>query len=153
HRLGGPPSADRRAGGRLGDGPGVRGGVPLDDHSAQGGPGALLLHAPQVREHPLQDHGVRRPGHPDHLLRDALLGHLLQVSAAMFGTQASTIAETVDYVFLIILILCVAFLVFLTGLMIYFTVRYRRSRSPNPQDIAHNFFLEATWTGLPLIIF
>ena len=36
--------------------------------------------------------------------------------------------------------------------MIYFVVRYRRSRNPNPAQIEGNVTLEALWTILPTVL-
>jgi cytochrome c oxidase subunit 2 len=70
----------------------------------------------------------------------------------MFG-GASTVSEKVDAVFLYISALTIAFLVFITALMIYFVVRYRRTRNAQGVDIHNNHLLEALWTGIPLVLF
>jgi cytochrome c oxidase subunit 2 len=70
----------------------------------------------------------------------------------MFG-GASTVSGKVDAVFLYITALTVAFLVFITFLMIYFVVRYRRSRQKPAKDIHGNTVLELLWTGIPLVLF
>jgi cytochrome c oxidase subunit II len=70
----------------------------------------------------------------------------------MFG-GASSVSEKVDAVFLYISALTIAFLVFITALMIYFVVRYRRTRNAQGVDIHNNHLLEALWTGIPLVLF
>jgi len=70
-----------------------------------------------------------------------------------FLSQPLSIADRVDSVFLFIFVLCVAFLVFITTLMIYFVVRYSRHRNPTPVDIPGNTWLEITWTLIPLGLF
>ena len=70
-----------------------------------------------------------------------------------FLTPPLSIAERVDSVFLYMFVLSVAFLIFITALMIYFTVRYSRKRNPNPEDIEGNTPLEVTWTVVPLLLF
>jgi len=70
----------------------------------------------------------------------------------MFG-GASTVADKVDAVFLYISALTIAFLVFITFLMIYFVVRYRRSRGEKAHDIHDHMVLELLWTGIPLVLF
>jgi cytochrome c oxidase subunit 2 len=70
----------------------------------------------------------------------------------MFG-GASTVSGKVDAVFLYISALTIAFLVFITFLMIYFVVRYRRSRGEAAHDIHGHTFLEVLWTGIPLVLF
>ncbi len=67
--------------------------------------------------------------------------------------SASNVAGKVDEVFLYITALSVAFLVFITAVMIYFVVKYSRSRNPKAEDIEGHFWLEATWTGVPLVLF
>jgi len=70
-----------------------------------------------------------------------------------FLTRPLSIADRVDAVFLYIFVLSAAFLVFITVLMVYFTVRYSRKRNPTPVDIEGNLWLETTWTLVPLVLF
>lgn len=70
-----------------------------------------------------------------------------------FLTPPLSIADRVDSVFLYIFVLSVAFLVFITALMVYFTVKYSRKRNQTPVDIEGNAWLEATWTLTPLVLF
>jgi cytochrome c oxidase subunit 2 len=70
----------------------------------------------------------------------------------MFG-GASSASEKVDAVFLFISALTIGFLVFITAVMIYFVVRYRRSHNVRGEDIHDNPLLEALWTGIPLLLF
>ena len=70
----------------------------------------------------------------------------------MFG-GASSVSGKVDAVFLYISALTIAFLVFITAVMLYFVVRYRRSRGPQAKDIHGNTVLELLWTGIPLALF
>lgn len=65
---------------------------------------------------------------------------------------ASNIAERVDSVFLGILLICIVLLVLITFLMIFFVIKYRRSKNTNPQDIRGNILLEITWTVIPTIL-
>ncbi len=65
---------------------------------------------------------------------------------------ASTIAERVDSVFLGILWICIALLVMITFLMLFFVVKYRRKKNPTPRDIRGNITLEITWTVIPTIL-
>ena len=69
------------------------------------------------------------------------------------GQQASTAAAGVDAVFLFIVALCVAVLVFLTFLLVYFTIRYGRKRHPKGVDIEGNTTLEVVWTIIPTVLF
>ncbi len=67
--------------------------------------------------------------------------------------QASSAAGRVDSVFLFIFILSVAALVFITGAMIYFVVKYNKKRHPKGEDIEGSTWLETVWTVSPTIIF
>ena len=58
----------------------------------------------------------------------------------------------VDAVFLYILGISLILLVFVTVLMIYFAIRYRRSKNPEPSDIRGNWLLETAWTAIPTIL-
>jgi cytochrome c oxidase subunit II len=70
----------------------------------------------------------------------------------MFG-GASSASDKVDAVFLFITALTTAFLILITFLMVYFSVRYRRSRSGQAEDIHGHTLLEVLWTGIPLLLF
>ncbi|HMA91029.1 MAG TPA: cytochrome c oxidase subunit II [Polyangiaceae bacterium] len=67
--------------------------------------------------------------------------------------QASTFATRADQLFLMVFVLSTAFLVFITGLMIYFVVRYSRKRHPKAAQIHGHTGLEITWTLVPLGLF
>jgi cytochrome c oxidase subunit 2 len=60
--------------------------------------------------------------------------------------------EKIDFAFLFIIGVSFAILAFITFLMIYFLIRYRRSKNPEPAQIEGNTILEITWTVVPLII-
>jgi len=67
--------------------------------------------------------------------------------------EASTAAGRVDAVFLYIVALCVAFLVLITFLMVYFVVKYSRKRHPRGEDIEGHAWLEIVWTVIPTVLF
>ncbi len=67
--------------------------------------------------------------------------------------QASNVAGRVDGVFLFIFAFCALFLVFLTALLVYFSIKYRRKAHPRGKDIEGNTWLEVTWTVVPLFLF
>lgn len=58
----------------------------------------------------------------------------------------------VENVFLYIAAISVFLLVLITFLMIYFVIRYRRSRNPKPEDIQGSLWLEITWTVVPTLL-
>jgi cytochrome c oxidase subunit II len=58
----------------------------------------------------------------------------------------------VDALFLYILGISLFLLVLITALMIYFAIRYRRSRNPEPADIRGNWLLETVWTLIPTVL-
>jgi len=65
------------------------------------------------------------------------------------------IADTVrqvDAVFMYILGVSLFLLVLVTALMIYFAIRFRRSRNPEPSDIRGNWKLETAWTAIPTVL-
>ena len=61
-------------------------------------------------------------------------------------------AAGVDQAFWYILVVSAILLTGITLVMIYFVVRYRRSRNPHPADIRDNWKLELLWTVIPTII-
>ena len=67
--------------------------------------------------------------------------------------SASNLAGKVDEVFLYITALAVAFLVFITAVMIYFVIKYNRAKGPKAEDIEGHVWLELAWTGIPLVLF
>jgi cytochrome c oxidase subunit II len=58
----------------------------------------------------------------------------------------------VDTAFLYILGFSLVLLVGITITMLYFVIKYRRSRHPEPADIRGNWKLEAVWTAVPTLI-
>jgi cytochrome c oxidase subunit 2 len=66
---------------------------------------------------------------------------------------STTLTESVSHVFIYIVALSALFLAGITATMIYFVVRYSRSRNPRPKDIHGNVALEATWTIIPTLLF
>lgn len=60
--------------------------------------------------------------------------------------------ELVDRSFYFIIGFSFLFLFFITAVMIYFVVRYRRSRHPVAADIRGNLALEIAWIAIPTVI-
>jgi len=65
---------------------------------------------------------------------------------------ASNFAKDVDFAFLFTLVVSVFFLVLITGLMIYFVIKYNRKRNPKATNVHSNVALEITWTVIPTIL-
>jgi len=64
-----------------------------------------------------------------------------------------TTTQAVDPVFMFIFTACLALLMGITAAMVWFVVRYRRSRSPEPTSQAEgNIWLEIVWTLLPTLL-
>ncbi len=67
--------------------------------------------------------------------------------------QAALSAQKSDEVFFYVFGLSVAFLIFITVLMIYFVVRYSKKRNPVASQIDGHVGLEIVWTVVPLLLF
>lgn len=68
--------------------------------------------------------------------------------------QASSFAENVDFVHDVITIFSVFFTILITGVMIYFAIRYRQrnGKHHDTPQLLHNNMLEIVWTIIPIII-
>lgn len=67
--------------------------------------------------------------------------------------EATTIASTTDKIIVFLFIVSVAFLLFITTLMVVFVVRYSRKRHPKAEQIDGHPVLETVWTVVPLLLF
>ena len=65
---------------------------------------------------------------------------------------ASNFVEGVDLAFKVIFGISIFFLVGITAVMVYFVLRYRRSKHPKAVQIKDNNILEITWTVVPLLL-
>jgi cytochrome c oxidase subunit 2 len=74
-------------------------------------------------------------------------------SSALFPAEASSISPWVDALYFFLLLMTVVGLVLVGALVTYFSIRYRRERSPEATQIEGSTLLEATWTIIPLAIF
>lgn len=61
-------------------------------------------------------------------------------------------AQGVDQALWYILGISAVLLCGITVVMVYFVIRYRRSKNPVPSDIRDNYLLELTWTVVPTLI-
>ena len=70
----------------------------------------------------------------------------------MVSGVTSESGRIVEHVFIYVAAISVALLALITFLMIYFVIRYRRSRHPHPQDIRGSTWLEIVWTLIPTVL-
>lgn len=68
------------------------------------------------------------------------------------SAPTSTFTSGVDQVFLLIVGISVVMLALVTGLMIYFVIRYHRRRHPKSEKVRQHAWLEITWTVIPTIL-
>lgn len=64
----------------------------------------------------------------------------------------SNIADVVNGPILFITAVSVFFLVGITAVMVYFTIRYSRRRNPKPEDVHGHTMLEIVWTVIPTLL-
>jgi cytochrome c oxidase subunit 2 len=62
------------------------------------------------------------------------------------------LSGSVDSIFFFIMAICITLLTGVTGVMLYFVVRYSRKRNPHPEDLADNLALEIVWTVVPTLL-
>jgi cytochrome c oxidase subunit II len=62
------------------------------------------------------------------------------------------IVQQVDNEFIFIVAISVFFLLLITVAMIYFVIRYRKSKNPVSSNITGNTTLEVLWTVIPLVL-
>ena len=70
-----------------------------------------------------------------------------------FLEPSVSISERVDGVFLLAFVLAVTVLIVITFLMVYFVVKYRRTRNPKATDVEGHTPLEVGWTLVTLVLF
>lgn len=77
----------------------------------------------------------------------------INIDTVWLPKQNSTLAQSVDGSWDIVMFVCVIFFMLLMGMMVYFAIRYRRrSDFDITSDVDHNSKLEWTWTIVPLAI-
>lgn len=69
----------------------------------------------------------------------------------MYSVGATT-AEAVDNVFIFIIAISVVLLLLVTGLMIFFAIKYNKKRHPQPKPVKQNMWLEVLWTLIPTVL-
>lgn len=70
-----------------------------------------------------------------------------------FPPQASSVAAGTDFLYDLILWLCVAFFVGICGFTLYFVVKYRKRPGHKEEKTStHNLLMEVTWSVVPLAL-
>lgn len=64
----------------------------------------------------------------------------------------TNLSSSVDSVFLFIMGISLFLLIGVTGTMVFFAVRYRRSKHPHAENIEGNLALEIVWTVIPTLL-
>lgn len=67
-------------------------------------------------------------------------------------SDTTTTSSALDFSFYFIFWCSVALLVAITGTMIFFVVRFRKSRHPQAENIEGNVWLEIFWTAIPTLL-
>lgn len=62
------------------------------------------------------------------------------------------VVKQVDAALIYIIVFCLVLLLVITSMMIYFIIRYRKSRNPEPSDIRGNVKVELAWMIIPTLI-
>ncbi len=76
----------------------------------------------------------------------------LNVSNNGSSSTIPPMSDKVDDSFLLILVISVVLLLLVTSFMVYFAVRYRSSKNPDPQEVKESLLLEIAWTVIPTIL-
>ncbi len=74
-------------------------------------------------------------------------------NSALFPAEASTIAPYTDALYFFLVAVSLVGLTFVTLLIFYFSLRYRRDKHPVATQVEGSTILEATWTIIPLALF
>jgi len=75
------------------------------------------------------------------------------VDGAMgFQPAATSVAENVQWLDAMLLIIITAITIFVTALLIWIMIRYNRRANPTPATFTHNSPLEVAWTIVPVVI-
>ncbi len=76
-------------------------------------------------------------------------GHLTNTGSY---STVPDLAEKVNDAFLLILVISLVLLALVTFFMVYFAVRYRASKNPEPEEVKESLLLEIAWTVIPTIL-
>ena len=67
-------------------------------------------------------------------------------------TAASPVAEEIEWLHNIVLVLITVITLFVAGLLAWVIWRYDAKRNPTPSRLSHHTWLEVAWTGVPVVI-
>lgn len=70
----------------------------------------------------------------------------------LFPEGASTFAGRVDELYAFLIAMTLFFTALIATLIVYFSIKYRRRRHPASATIRGNYWLEATWAVIPLLL-
>lgn len=70
----------------------------------------------------------------------------------LFPEAASTFAGRVDQLYAFLIVVAVFFTGLIAALIVYFSIKYRRRRNRTAVIISGNYWLEATWATIPLLL-
>jgi cytochrome c oxidase subunit 2 len=74
-------------------------------------------------------------------------------ASSLFPAEASGISPYVDALYVFLLLMMIVGTALVAGLLLVFSIRYRREKNPVATQIEGSTLLEATWTIIPLAIF
>jgi cytochrome c oxidase subunit 2 len=69
-----------------------------------------------------------------------------------FQPSATELARDIVWLDNFLLVIITGITVFVTGLLLFVVLRYRKSVNPNPANFTHNSKLEVAWTLVPVLI-
>lgn len=70
----------------------------------------------------------------------------------LFPESASTFSSRVDGIYAALIVVTVFFTLLIAGLIIYFSIRYRRRQNGAPVVIKGTIWLEVVWTVVPMLL-
>jgi cytochrome c oxidase subunit 2 len=74
-------------------------------------------------------------------------------NSSLFPVEASGIAPYVDSLYVFLLLMTLLGTTLVAALLLGFSIRYRRAKSPVAEQVEGSTLLEATWTIIPLALF
>ena len=72
--------------------------------------------------------------------------------AVGFQPAATEVARRLQALDDLLLVIITLIVIFVTGLMVWVTIRYNRTRNPEPESFTHHTPVEVLWTVVPVVI-